>query len=278
MRELQVVMRVRTIDIAAAISILLHVMLFTLTPRKPAIDPLGPVSTAPLNVVLAPPQAEPAPVLAPDAPVQPAQPAAVPTPTPRPPAPVITRRPTPLPPRFPAPPSLPPPMTAPKAPVPAPTPAPPAVDMMAAIEARRAERAAADAALARGAPAAPASDAATRNLETLSGREGVGGVFQVLRKGLRTGEFAFNGFRGEGRRQWREVIEVDAGVGGDVELAMVRRMIELIRTHYSGDFLWESHRLGRTVTLSARLPDQPGLEDFLVKEFFGTPPVNPRRR
>ena len=50
-----------------------------------------------------------------------------------------------------------------------------------------------------------------------------------------------------------------------------QRMIELIRTHYSGDFRWESHRLGRVVVLSARPEDNEGLEDFLVREFFGTP-------
>jgi hypothetical protein len=145
--------------------------------------------------------------------------------------------------------------------------------MMAMIEARRAQRQAAESAMARGTPSKSASpqDALSRNLSTISGREGVGGVFQVLRKGVRTGEFAFNGFRNEGMKQWREVIEVDAGVGGDVELAMIRRMIELIRTHYQGDFQWESHRLGRVVVLSARVPDQPGLEEFLMKEFFGAP-------
>jgi hypothetical protein len=150
------------------------------------------------------------------------------------------------------------------------------VDMMAGIEERRAQRRAADATAARGAPAPQQQDAATRNLQTLSGREGVGGVFQVLRKGVRTGEFAFNGWRPDTHRQWREVIEVDAGVGGNVELAMVQRMIALIRSHYTGDFQWESHRLGRTVTLSARLEDSEGLEDFLMREFFGTPVVNPR--
>jgi hypothetical protein len=106
----------------------------------------------------------------------------------------------------------------------------------------------------------------------------VGGVFTVLRKGFRTGEFAFNGFRNAGQRRWREVIEVDAGPGGDIELAMVRRMIELIRTHYTGDFRWDSHRLGRVVVLSARPTDQPGLEEFLMKEFFASPAPPPSAR
>jgi hypothetical protein len=96
-------------------------------------------------------------------------------------------------------------------------------------------------------------------------------VFQILRKNVRTAEFAFNGWKPDANRTWREVIEVDAGPGGDVERAIVRRMIELIRTHYTGDFQWESHRLDRVVTLSARPEDTAGLEEFMIREFFGPP-------
>jgi hypothetical protein len=155
--------------------------------------------------------------------------------------------------------------------------------MLAMIRARQAQRRAADAAAAREssapesanaspAPEASARESINRNLQSLmGGGEGVGGVFQILRKGPRTGEFAFNGWRPEARRQWREVIEVDAGAGGDIERAMVRRMIELIRTHYNGDFNWNSHRQGRVVVLSARPEDNDALENYLMLEFFGTP-------
>lgn len=266
MRELRVVIRIRPIDIAAALSVLLHLLLFAFGPKPPESRPIGPVTDAPLNVVIAPPEPQPQP--APAAPAPRALPPAPPRPAPAP----LTRR-------------TPPPVPAPRVPAPPVEPAPqpveprePAVDMMAAIEARRAQREAAEAAARRPSspPQAPRADAATRNLQTLSGREGVGGVFQILSKGFRTGTFAFNGWRPDSRRQWREVIEVDAGPGGNLELAMVRRMIELIRTHYTGDFQWESHRVGRTVTLSARPQDQRALEDFMMREFFGTPVVNPR--
>ena len=268
MGELQLVIRVRPIDIAAVASVVLHLLFFALAPHKPPAEPPGPQAQAPLNVVLAPPQAEPA---------QPSVAEPPPAPVARPRAPpMIARTPAPLPPRFPPPPLAPPVATAPP-PLPVPQ-APPApqVDMMAAIEARRAQRRAADAAAARGAPSA-SPDAASRNLQTLSGREGVGGVFQVLRKSLRSGEFAFNGWRPDSSRQWREVIEVEAKPGEDIELAMVRRMIDLIRSHYTGDFHWESHRLGRTVVLSARSEDQTGLEEFLTREFFGQTVAMPRR-
>ena len=267
MSELRLVLRIRPIDVAAVASIVLHLLFFAFGPKPPDTRPLGPVADAPLNVVIAPPTPEPQPP--PPQPVAPPPPPQAAKPAPRRPPPVITRR-------------TPAPTPAPTVPVPPPPepevrPREPAVDMMAAIEARRAQREAA-AAAARRPPqrVAPPADAATRNLETLSGRDGVGGVFQILTKGFRTGTFAFNGWRPDSRRQWREVIEVDAGPGGNLELAMVRRMIELIRTHYTGDFQWESHRLGRTVVMSARPEDQQQLEDFLVLEFFGHPVVNPR--
>ena len=259
-REYQVVVRIRAIDIAAVVSILLHLAFFVFTKIDPPVKPEGPITDQPLNVVLAPPQVAPA------APAAPPEPAA--SPAPRQPQ-VIARKPSPTPPKAPSPVTAPVTEPVPEAPAP---PREPVVDMMASIQANRAQRAATESALARGNPSNVGEDPLTRNMRSLSGQEGVGGVFTVLRKGLRSGEFAFNGFRNEGQKRWREVIEVDAGPGGDIELAMVRRMIELIRTHYTGDFRWDSHRLGRVVVLSARPPDQPGLEEFLMKEFFASPP------
>jgi hypothetical protein len=263
--EFQLVVRIRTIDVFAVVSIILHAIFFLFAKPAVRMDPEGPINDRPLNVVLAPPQADLT------APVAPSAPASTQPPAPQ----VITRIPTPQAPKVTTP--VAPPVTQPVQP--APTPPEPVVDMMAAIQANRAQRAATESALARGNPSEGAGeDPLARNMRTLSGREGVGGVFQIMRKGLRTGEFAFNGFRNSGQRQWREVIEVDAGPGGDIELAMVRRMIELIRGHYNGDFRWDSHRLGRVVVLSARPPDQPGLEEFLMKEFFDAPPPRPGPR
>ena len=50
---------------------------------------------------------------------------------------------------------------------------------------------------------------------------------------------------------------------------MIKKMISLIRQHYKGDFNWESHRLNRTIIMSARIEDSEGLEDFMMAEFFG---------
>ena len=151
--------------------------------------------------------------------------------------------------------------------------------MMAMVEAARARRHAEEEALhqfnsemrARENPSG--GDVATanlkRNLQSLSGQGGTSGVFQILQKGHRSGQFAFRGWTAGARGDWKEVIEVDAGPQGDIEIAMVRKMIELIRQHYQGNFNWESHRLGRVVVLSARMEDSAGLEAFLIREFFG---------
>lgn len=45
-------------------------------------------------------------------------------------------------------------------------------------------------------------------------------------------------------------------------------MIEIIREQKPGDFVWESHRLHRNVTMSARPEDTAQLETFLMKEFY----------
>jgi hypothetical protein len=47
-------------------------------------------------------------------------------------------------------------------------------------------------------------------------------------------------------------------------------MIVIIREHETEDFVWESQRLRRNVVLSARLQDNTGLEDFMMREFFPT--------
>ena len=49
---------------------------------------------------------------------------------------------------------------------------------------------------------------------------------------------------------------------------LVKKMIELIRKEKTGDFEWDSHRLQRVVTMSARPADTAVLEAFLFKEMF----------
>jgi hypothetical protein len=258
-----IVIKVRRIDVFAVVSLIAHALIFSIPLRQLPVETLGGVAQPPLTVHIV--EAQPGAVAES---VSPEPPQPRPTPPIRPPPappPELRALPKTLEPVAPL-------------PIPVPQPAPPRsteppVDMMAAINSRREQRRAAEAAAARGTrpPTEEELTAANiqRNLRTPG--EGVGGVFQILSKGTRRAEFAFNGWRPDTERRWREVIEVDAGQGGDVDRAIVKRMIELIRTHYKGEFKWESRRLGKTVTLSAALDDNEGLEDFLVREFFGTP-------
>ncbi len=66
----------------------------------------------------------------------------------------------------------------------------------------------------------------------------------------------------------QETYAIEAPMGGDIRLEIVRSQIAIIRRYYSGDFTFYSERLQRVVTLSARKSDTAGLEDFLMKEYF----------
>jgi hypothetical protein len=261
------------IRVAVGLSIALHVLLLVI-PLKAKLE--GAASNAamvqgPLNVQLGSPS--------PPAPVIEAKPESKPERAARPRREI---QPPPRPLTVPHSPDaikLPPPPVQEPEPMPAPKPEP-QFDMAALIQANRARRRAAELAELRGSGAGGAmgsDEAATanlnRNLQSLRSSDGTGGVFRILRMGARTGEFAFNGWRRERGRQWREVIEVDAGPGGNLERAIVRRMIVLIREHYTGDFNWESPRIGRVVVLSAAPENNEELEDYLMREFFGTPVV-----
>lgn len=111
-----------------------------------------------------------------------------------------------------------------------------------------------------------------RSMQQANPASGTSGVFQITSKSTRMGTFTFRGWK-VNSNGWKQTIEVDAGLGGNIDLAMVRKMIEIIRTHYKGDFKWESYRLGRVVNLSARVEDSAELEKFMLEEFpeFATP-------
>ncbi len=148
------------------------------------------------------------------------------------------------------------------------------VDMMAMIKNKRAER------IAKG-------DAAEINAEAIRNstgpseydkqeslikeniKSGTNGVFQVTTLREYEATFIFRGWTGDYSNAKLQYFQVHASDGQDIRLQMIRRMIRLIRTHYTEDFLWQSHRLNRSVTLSARLADTDGLESFLMTEFFG---------
>lgn len=100
-------------------------------------------------------------------------------------------------------------------------------------------------------------------------KSGTNGIFEVTSLRARDATFAFKGWSGNFSDAKTQFFVVEASNGEDVRLLMIRRMIALIRTHYDGDFKWQSQRLNDVVTLSARPVDSEGLESFLMTEFFG---------
>jgi hypothetical protein len=98
-----------------------------------------------------------------------------------------------------------------------------------------------------------------------------------MRLGYNDAEFLFFGWNREIRRNTKQLIEVKKGNNADTRIAVVRKMIAIIREYEQEDFFWESQRLGRNLTLSARARDNAGLEEFLMREFFDDPRRPPPR-
>jgi hypothetical protein len=273
----------KPIRVALALSLLIHAAALVKMPAlhlpKPETTPIGPL------IVQLEPRARAAPA-APRRPVPPPRPpraqrtpapaprtAARPPPRPRPP-PVIARSdPAPAASRVPRP-------TQP----PGITPAPAATDLGAYVESRRLardERRPTPLEIAAATPPATTmEDENTRANRIAAANLGVGrkpefgperksgGVFDPTYISYDYAEFIFYGWNKDISRNTAQKIEVRKGSHSDIQIAVVRRMIAIIRQYEKEDFVWQSHRLNRDVTLSARLRDNAGLEDFLMQEFF----------
>ena len=98
--------------------------------------------------------------------------------------------------------------------------------------------------------------------------KGSGGIFQIEHLSSDFADFQFYGWNKDIRRNSRQLIEVRLGNNKDIRIAVVRRMIGIIREHEQEDFRWDSERFGRSFMLSARLRDTAALEAFLMREFF----------
>lgn len=122
-------------------------------------------------------------------------------------------------------------------------------------------------------PDAKHSDALT-NVAAIPGPEKTTGVFEVMYVGPRLGFFRLISPKHGDVDATRHVYTADAGVGGDVEGAIIKKMIDVIREQYPKDFNWDSRRLKRVVVLSARPEDEARLAAFLRLEFF-VPEVTP---
>lgn len=261
--------------LAFVVSIVLHLLVFMIF--VPKID-LSPPSSSPTIEVSLAPQAK-APELAPEPVPIPQQLELKPEPI------IIAKKPTskpskPQPKDFSVPKvltqetnekSLPTPPTKPQPQSPADAP----TDMASYIAQQRAKREASEKDAARQNTAAAAAEIGLTEEQKRDERiknnlkSGTNGIFSIQRLESKSASFSFKGWTDYTNVKLK-FYEVEASGGEDVRLVMIRRMIEIIREHYDGDFPWESHRLGRTITKSARQEDSAELENFLMQEFFGT--------
>lgn len=253
------------IAIGLFLSVVIHVVLFVvLQPNLKKIDmqPIG--EHAPLEVTFVKPTA-----IAKPAPAQPtpAKQAVKKAPTPKP-RQIVRAKPQR---------SAPASASVPVAPSPtAITRAPPEMDMSTMINSARERRraaessAAAENAAARAAEQGPSGEDIARENIAFQARKrgGTNGVFEIVSKGPRIAQYIFRGWSTDARNNTRQTITVDAGPNGNVERAIVDSIITIIRKYYTGDFNWDSQRLGRIVPLSARPEDTAGLQAFLMAEFF----------
>jgi hypothetical protein len=171
---------------------------------------------------------------------------------------------------------------------PAPAPAPPRInarpdgDLSSYIEARRrergepptpppppseGERGGIDANLAANLPR-PATGVATQD------RRG-GGMFEIRRMNYDDAAFEFFGWNEEMGRQAPQMVEVRIGDNSDMRIAVVRKMIAIIRQHSKGDFVWRSAHHESGLVLSARVADTPELESFLLRDLFDDTRASP---
>jgi len=149
-------------------------------------------------------------------------------------------------------------------------------DMQAYIEAQRKKRGRpmpSDASVPEESDASRGTRSALANIAAINGRGGqdpneTGGVFSVTNKTFSTADLKFRGWNPNFKRRWLTAVTVERGSNPDIETAIVKKMIELIRKEKTGDFDWDSHRLNKVVTLSARPQDTQALMDFLFKEMF----------
>ena len=96
--------------------------------------------------------------------------------------------------------------------------------------------------------------------------ERAGGMFQITTLEYDYADFWFFGLNKTINRNTKQKIVVRKGDEPDIRVAVVRRMIAIIRDHVSGDFIWIS-RSGQ-VNLSARPADNAALEAFIMRDIF----------
>ncbi len=93
-------------------------------------------------------------------------------------------------------------------------------------------------------------------------------MFEIRRMNYDDAAFEFFGWNNEMGRKTPQLVEVRIGNNSDMRIAVVRKMIAIIREYSQGAFVWNSSHRENGVTLSARLVDNAELERFLLHDLF----------
>jgi hypothetical protein len=78
----------------------------------------------------------------------------------------------------------------------------------------------------------------------------------------------FYGWSERLRRNSARLSTVEQGSYADIQTALIKNVIDIIREEKKGDLVWQSTYLGKPITLSARPQDNKKLGQFLMPEFF----------
>jgi hypothetical protein len=258
----------RRVLVASIVSLLLHFLALYIFYRLPKPAPVENASNQPFEVSLAPPTPPSAKTLLPPVPVKQL--------TPRPAIKSVQQTKLPAPSPVVNPVNISPQPVSPKpaTPIAPPVPAAPsnanqATDLASYLKAKRAQRGETE-------DSTTTSDE-QHNAASIPPPTGVNGVFQINSMDDRNATFTFRGWKNELSYIHPETYAVEAPLDGDIRIEMIRKMIEIIRRYYTGDFNWNSYRLQRVVVLSARPEDNARLEEFMMQEFFATNGIIPGR-
>ena len=160
------------------------------------------------------------------------------------------------------------------APPPPPAKAEPVMDMQEMIAARRQARQResgveeVETAAQRGDRIARQNIASANRAGRGDDKNGTGGLFSWKVHSPFSAQLKFNGFNKNFNRVWLQDLEIELGNEPDIETAIIKKMVMLIRKEKKGDFIFRSERQQRDLTLSARVEDNEELENFLFKEAF----------
>ena len=155
----------------------------------------------------------------------------------------------------------------------------PAEDMASMIEARRrargqSEQPAEESDAERGNRIARANIAAANGRK--SGQGGADGAFSVADQTFNSAQVKLNTkFLGSTRPSLKQE-RADLGGERDIETAVVKKLIEMLRRENFIDFNFTSQRLGRSFPMSTRAEHRAELEAVLLKELY--PDYRPPRR